>query len=291
MRFIACAAALALVGVSAPDSRSHDLSVPNVGWRESSAGVERAVFDVSGGGEGWRTRVIAVRLDPSRVRFRLRARLRDLTPAWDVERAPAGAVVAVNAGQFSGYAPWGWLVMDGKEVRSPGRGPLAAALAWDRAGRVRWIDDLGDTRMDAGIVEAIQSYPTLIGADGQVPSAIRRPGHGVDVEHRDGRLAIGTTGDGRVLIALTRFNGLGALSPDVPFGLSLEEMANVMRALGCRRAVSLDGGISAQLLVRESGRTLVWRGWRPVPLGLVAEPVQSDRSPHDPPGAPHVVTE
>jgi len=273
MRFIAGAATLALVAASGPNPPSSDLSVPPVAWRQSSAGVERAVFDVSGGGEGWRTRVIAVRLDPSRVRFRLRARLRDLIPAWDVERAPVGAVVAVNAGQFSGYAPWGWLVMDGKEVRPPGRGPLAAALAWDRAGRVRWIDDLGGTRMDAGIVEAIQSYPMLIDADGQVPSAIRLPGNGVDVEHRDSRLAIGTTGDVRVLIALTRFNGLGALSPDLPFGLNLEEMAIVMRGLGCRRAVSLDGGISAQLLVREGDRTIVWRGWRPVPLGLVAEPV------------------
>ena len=107
--------------------------------------------------------------------------------------------------------------------------------------------------------------------------AIRQSGHGVDVEHRDSRLAIGTTGDGRVLIALTRFNGLGALSPDLPFGLNLEEMATVMRGLGCRRAVSLDGGISAQLLVREDGRTLVWRGWRPVPIGLIAEP-NADRS-------------
>jgi len=51
-------------------------------------------------------------------------------------------------------------------------------------------------------------------------------------------------------------------------------MAEVMRGLGCVRAVSLDGGVSAQMLLRANGRRQVWRGWRSVPLGLVAEPVQ-----------------
>ena len=105
MRAIVSAAAILLVAASAPNPRAQGLEVPAISWRQSAAGVERAVFDVSGGGEGWRTRVIAVRLDPSRVRFRLRARLRDLTPAWNVERAPAAAVVAVNAGQFVGTGP------------------------------------------------------------------------------------------------------------------------------------------------------------------------------------------
>jgi hypothetical protein len=43
-----------------------------------------------------------------------------------------------------------------------------------------------------------------------------------------------------------------------------------MGALGCARAVMLDGGISAQLALREAGgREHRWRGWRAVPLGLV----------------------
>jgi hypothetical protein len=43
-----------------------------------------------------------------------------------------------------------------------------------------------------------------------------------------------------------------------------------MGALGCRRAVLLDGGISGQLAVRESdGRLRSWSGMRYVPLGLV----------------------
>jgi hypothetical protein len=37
--------------------------------------------------------------------------------------------------------------------------------------------------------------------------------------------------------------------------------------------VSLDGGVSAQLMTRENGRRRIWHGWRSVPLGLVAEPM------------------
>jgi hypothetical protein len=60
-------------------------------------------------------------------------------------------------------------------------------------------------------------------------------------------------------------------------------MAAVMRRLGCERAVALDGGISAQLMVREEGRARIWRGWRAVPFGLVAEPVaQKARAPLTP---------
>jgi hypothetical protein len=41
-----------------------------------------------------------------------------------------------------------------------------------------------------------------------------------------------------------------------------------MGALGARKAVALDGGLSAQLLVREQGRAHTWAGMRRVPLGL-----------------------
>ncbi len=65
---------------------------------------------------------------------------------------------------------------------------------------------------------------------------------------------------------------LGELGPALPIGLTLAGIAVVMRALGCRRAVALGGGISAQLMVREGDRTRTWRGWRAVPFGLIAEP-------------------
>jgi exopolysaccharide biosynthesis protein len=83
------------------------------------------------------------------------------------------------------------------------------------------------------------------------------------------RLALGTLADGRVLVALTRFEGLGGVLDVVPFGLTAPEMAALMGALGARRAVLLDGGISGQLLVREGGATRAWKGLRDVPLGMI----------------------
>jgi exopolysaccharide biosynthesis protein len=151
---------------------------------------------------------------------------------------------------------------------------LSAAIAWDRAGRTRWLepDEIKAARERGDIAEAFQSYPVLLDRDGDVPLALTDESFGVDVNHRDGRLAFGILADGRLVIALTRFNGLGPLSPPVPLGLTLADMAAVMRSLGCRRALALDGGVSAQLMVRENGDRVFWRGWRKVPLGLVAEP-------------------
>jgi exopolysaccharide biosynthesis protein len=106
---------------------------------------------------------------------------------------------------------------------------------------------------------------------GRVPAALRTAGLGVDLAHRDARLALGTLPDGRVVIALTRFDALGETLGRMPFGLTPPEMAAVMGALGAHDALLLDGGISGQLRLRDGdGSTRTWPGARSVPLGLVA---------------------
>ena len=277
MRTGAYLSAALLAAVSLPATqRPSALHADGVMWQSELPGIDQAVIDVRGGGEGWNTRVVALRVDPAVFRFRLTARIHGVFPGWSVDQAPERAVVATNTGQFTGITPWGWVVMHGREIRPPGHGPLSTAIAWDRTGRARWLepDEIETARAGGEIAEAIQSYPTLLDTNGQVPRQVYERGFGVDVGHRDGRLAIGTLEDGRVILSITRFNGLGELSPSIPLGLTLAEMAEVMRGLGCIRAVSLDGGVSAQMLLRANGRQQVWRGWRSVPLGLVAEPVQ-----------------
>jgi exopolysaccharide biosynthesis protein len=284
VRTLAGCCALLLALLSAPGAGPPaPLAVPEPEWRVSVPGLERAETDVSGRGLAWRTRIVAIRIDPARFRFRLRARLRGAGPGWTVDRAPEDAVIALNAGQFSGIAPWGWVVMEGREIRPPGQGPLSTAIAWDAAGSVRWLApaEIAAERAAGRTVEALQSYPTLLDEGGDVPRQLREAGLGVDTEHRDARLAIGGLPDGRLVVAITRFDGFGPVSPALPLGLTLDEMARVMLALGCRRAVSLDGGVSAQLLLREGGRTTIWRGWRPVPLGLVAEPAAAAGGPEE----------
>ena len=245
-----------------------------VKWRRGDAGIEIGELRLSGAGEAWRVRAILVRLDPARLRIGLDAApvIRGSANQWSLRSAPDDALLALNAGQFGPAGPWGWVVRNGAERQAPGSGPLAPAVVINRAGRLRIVppDSIAAVRASGDVVTAFQSYPTLLQGDGTVPPALRADGRGVDLEHRDARLALGELRDGRILIVLTRFEGLGGALDNLPFGLTTPETAALMGALGCRRAVLLDGGISGQLAVREAdGRLRTWSGMRYVPLGLV----------------------
>jgi hypothetical protein len=251
-----------------------------VRWRPASApGVEYGELALRGSGEAWRTRLVVVRLDPRRVTLRLdtafAARGR---PAWTIERAPAAAALAVNAGQFVASMPWGWMVLDGRTFLDPQHGPLSAAVVVDSSGRVRWVPggDVATAARAGGARWAFQSYPALLDG-GRVPTPLQAPGRGVDLSHRDARAAIGLDAAGRLVVALTRFDGVAGLG-FVPLGLTTPEMAAVMGALGCEDAMMLDGGISAQLRVRDAGGTAhSWPGLRRVPVALVALPAPAAR--------------
>jgi exopolysaccharide biosynthesis protein len=194
--------------------------------------------------------------------------------SWTVAEAESSTVLALDAGQFRQALPWGWVVSKGLEILRPEYAPLAGAVVVDSSGSVRIVapDSVAAERRRGTAREAFQSYPMLL-LDGVVPEPLRLPAKGVDLAHRDARLALGTLKDGRVLVALTRFDVLGSAFGRVPFGLTSPEMAAVMGALGCRQAIMLDGGISGQLMVRGSdGSRHSWHGARRVPLALVGRP-------------------
>ena len=252
----------------APDT----LLAGSLAWQRLAPGLDWASARLACPAPAWRARLIVARLDPRAVTLALAMDMtRDQRPAWSIDRAPREALLAVNAGQFVGAMPWGWVAIDGRELLRPGYGPLSSAIAVDAAGRVRWRH--GDSTMtSAGVRAGFQSYPTLLAGDGVVPSALRTGAGGVNLGHRDARLALGETRDGRLLIVLTRFDAMGDVASAVPLGPTTPEMAAIMGALGATDAVMLDGGISAQLLLRGvAGRKpLRWPGWRKVPLALIA---------------------
>jgi hypothetical protein len=244
-------------------------------WTALRPGLESARLDLSGDHAGWRVEVILARIDPAAFSLRLDSAVIDAKPAWNIRSLPSASALAVNAGQFEGDQPWGWLVRDGREIQAPRPGPLSSALIVDRQGRAAIIDagEIAAARKRGDLLQAFQSYPAILVADGTVPNALRAPGRGVDVEHRDSRVALGILQDGRLMIALTRFAGMGSPLSRLPFGPTTPEMAAIMGALGCRRAMLLDGGLSGQLLLRDArGRTSRWPGLRAVPLGLIAFP-------------------
>jgi exopolysaccharide biosynthesis protein len=273
----ALAAVLAAGGVFAASPRAWSVGdLPPrldraVAWHPGTDGIEWGEIQLSGDGEAWRTRVILARIDPGRVTFALEPAFAH-DGLWTVADADTSAALAVNAGQFRGSLPWGWVVSGGREVLAPQYAPLAGAVVVDRSGAVRVIPpgEVAAERRRGGIREAFQSYPMLL-ENGTPPEPLMRAGLGVAVSHRDARLALGTTADGGVVLALTRFDALGPSLGRIPFGFTSAEMATVMRALGCRDAILLDGGISGQLMVREAdGAPRSWTGIRSVPLGLVA---------------------
>jgi hypothetical protein len=241
-------------------------------WRRAAPGVEWTELELAGSGEAWRTRLVVARLDPASLRLAL---VEDggTRADWRIEQAPPDAAFAVNAGQFIESAPWGWVVLDGEERLSPMHGPLSTAVVIDSAGAVHWLH--GDSLWHArprGARWAFQSYPTLL-SGGEIPAALRSDGGALDVTHRDARAAIGRLADERIIVVLTRFDALGGSLGFVPFGLTVPEMAAVMGAFGARDAVLLDGGISAQMQVRDAGGAAhAWSALRAVPLALVAYP-------------------
>ena len=247
-----------------------------VQWRPIRPGLEAGTVRFSGPGEAWRFSVALLRVDPSRHLLSLHVKRASDGRAlpWSVEELPPDASFAVNAGMFDAVGPWGWVVLDGAEHQPPGAGPLSSALVVGRDSSVRIVaaDSMSGVRA-AGVRWAVQSYPTALTGDGDVPSALQTAGAGVDLDHRDARLAIATTRNGQVLIALTRFDGLGGALGGIPLGPTLPEMTAIMGALGAQRAVFLDGGISGQMAVRSAGGMVQrWSGLRSVPLALVGTP-------------------
>lgn len=239
-------------------------------WRPGEGGLEWSEVVLRGAEEAWRTRIVVARLDPGRIQL-------SLAPAfvedrrWTVGEAGGDAALALDAGQFRGSLPWGWVVTDGHEILRPQSAPLAGAVVIDSSGAVRIVPpgEIAAAQARGGTREAFQSYPMLL-ENGVVPAPLSQPGLGVNVPHRDARLALGTLDDGRVVVALTRFDALGETLGRIPFGLTSQEMAAVMGALGCRQALLLDGGISGQLMVRDAGGAVrSWPGTRSVPLGLI----------------------
>ena len=243
-------------------------------WEPVAPGVWQRAIMMAEQGPLSTFRAHLVRIDPARVHFALDSATRDYGTkgAWTSEQLPPDAVVAVNAGQFIGGVSFGWVVHHGMELSAPGSGTLAMSFVVDSAGFPALLTPAELPSARGRVRLAFQSYPMLL-SQGFVPWELQAPGRGVDLDHRDSRLAICTSADGSVLIALTRFTSLGAAGETIPWGPTVAEMAEFMRSLGCLRAMMLDGGISSQMSLRYAdGTERHWSNWRKVPLGLLVRP-------------------
>ena len=241
-------------------------------WEPIRPGVWHRIAPMSSAGALVSVQVVAVRIDPRQARFSIAHAMRDdaASNAWTIDSITDAGVVAFNAGQFTTGGAWGWIVRDGVEEQPPGSGSVAMAFVVDSAGKPSLLEQNEIEAKRGHVRLAFQSYPALLIGNGELPRELRAEGRGVNLTHRDSRLALCLLDDGTVVVALTRVAGLGATLETLPWGPTVVEMATYMRSLGCRRAMLLDGGISGQLTLRRQDGTLQkWANWRSVPLGLV----------------------
>jgi uncharacterized protein YigE (DUF2233 family) len=260
--------ALLLLGVAASTGAA---AIAPLTWTPVTPGVERVEFSLGRQGPLAAIEVVALRVEPCRASLSLeeRTRYEGLRGAWTIDSMDPEAILAFNAGQFREGTPWGWVVRDGVERQVPGTGALAMGVVLDD-GAVRLLRPDEIARARGTVRHAFQSYPALV-VDGALPPHLRTAGQGVDLDHRDSRLAIGTDREGRLLVVLTRFRGVAGVGSSLPLGPTLPELARVMQRLGAVRAVGLDGGISSQLALRlADGSVERHANWRMVPMGIVA---------------------
>ena len=237
-----------------------------VRWTDSAPGLRVGTFEVRTAGRLWTNSVALVELDPGRLRFELAA-----GPRWERRRADeamrdSGVVLAVNTGLFrEDGAPEG-LVLLGGTRRSAPVGWLDVVVALED-GALRLLDPGGALALGAG-ASAFQTLPWLV-REGRVVLGVSS-GVRLSRTHRDRRLTLCLGEDGLVRVLLSNFEVFGRAAGRVPVGLTIPEQATVAAGAGCRDAVALDGGISAQLAVRGAARVHRMPGWRQVPLLMLA---------------------
>jgi len=276
-RIMARACSDTLPGAAASEGAGRGVSAPMSFTRDP---VAWTTWRVHLGAPRVPVSVIVARVDPARVALSLEIERRgDAIGPWTLDRAPANALIAFNAGQFTDVGPWGWVVHRGREWQAPGAGALAGAVVVDSSFTVRIVpaDSIGRWRGNPtparAIMEAVQSYPVLL-ERGRVPAMLCRPGS-IDRTHRDIRLGLGVRANGDVIVALTRYapQAMPAnVAARLPMGPTTLEMAEIMSQLGTVDALLLDGGLSAQLLVGVRASRQRWPGLRSVPLAIVGRP-------------------
>jgi exopolysaccharide biosynthesis protein len=236
-----------------------------VTWRDSGEGLRAGDFEVRAA-SGLRNSIAIVELDPARVRFSLGLTSPGARRAVADRLAEDSALVlAANTGLFRADGmTLGLVLVDGARHTAPARW-LDAVVVLEH-GALRFTDVAGAAALPPG-ASAFQTLPWLV-RDGRLVYGWTN-GLRLSRDHRDRRITLCAGDDGRIRLLLSNFEVFGATAGRVPIGLTLPEQAALAAGAGCRDAVALDGGISAQIAFRAAGRVVRWPGWRRVPLLLL----------------------
>jgi len=235
-----------------------------VAWRDSASWIRVGTFDIRAGGS-LRNSVAVLDIDPRQVRFSLGLTTPDSRrSASEWMNADTTLLMAVNTGLFrENGTPQGLVLIDGRRA-SGLAGWLDVVVAIDSAG-VRVTDLEGGRTLATPY--AFQTLPWLV-RNGRVALGATS-GLRLSRTHRDRRITLCWMPSGMLRFMLSNFEVFGANAGRIPIGLTIPEQAAIAAGAGCRDAIALDGGISAQIAYRANGRLQRMPGWRKVPLMLL----------------------
>lgn len=196
------------------------------------------------------------------------------TTPTSVQAIAAGASAAVNAGYFNlkgGGDSTSYITLDGKIVADPSKNtvlmgnpklqPFIARIL--NRSEVRFMRDAAGkqvirvtrhtTPLPHGmkLEHAIQAGPQLLPTQQAIDEAFIRTNHdGTDTDSISSlkpaaRTAFGVSADGHAIIVCVAGKGQDPEST----GITLEELASLMRNLGCVQAINFDGGASTTMYV------------------------------------------
>lgn len=235
-----------------------------VTWRDSAPGLRLGSFEVRSAGR--RNRIAIVELDGARFRFALGlAPSAERRTAADWLLTDSALVLAANTGLFrENGAPQGLVLIAGRR-RSALAGWLDAVVVITDGGLA--VTDVAGAVALPATASAFQTLPALVRDGRQVFGATT--GLRLSRTHRDRRITLCLGEGGLVRLLLSNDDVFGPAASRIPVGLTIPEQAAIAAGAGCRDAVALDGGISAQIAVRAGGRLVRMPGWRRVPLMLL----------------------
>jgi hypothetical protein len=260
---------------TAPEGHWRTLSEPH-----ALAPCKGAIYYNFGLPNGSRAHLVVVDMRSGNWRIRPAASEPSTQPT-SVQARQARASAATNGGYFNlhdGGHSTSYVVLDGKTVADPTCNPALVEnpklkpflrRILNRS-EVRFLRSAGgktaieitrhETPVPAGmqLVDSLQAGPQLLPTVEAVDEAfVRTSPQGEDVDaisarKEAARTAFGITNDGYALMVCISGKGQDPESS----GITLEELAALMRRLGCVQALNLDGGASTTMFVRPAEGTI-----------------------------------
>lgn len=198
----------------------------------------------------WAIEVLAVTLDRCTTALAVKgvasSEGRERTSVLLTRLADSASVLGgVNADFFSFTppgVPTGVLVARGRMLSPPSSRPVFAV---DSLGvpHILVLQRTADTLVPFHPIEAVGGRPVIV-RDGQVSTEATDANAFATTRHP--RTAVGITTDGHLLLVV-----VDGRQPSFSVGMSLAELADLMRGLGAHEALNLDGGGSTTMVARD----------------------------------------